>query len=179
MFGFGGQKMVKVPEQEWQELLRKAHMIRELKQQLDTVGEELRDLRSRWQRIFPVSSAHLEEGALARIQEDLGIQKLIDEVRPILQARARERVEQLLEDAMQDERWVETLRDLRENIDFENVEHRLAELLIEWAKEKIDVAEITRGIVQELIENEDIDIQSVEDVVAGMLQERLRVTLEK
>lgn len=176
-------KMIKVPENDWLETRTALSKVKEMQERISALEEGMRELRLRWGKIFPESRRELESSAIAAIQQELGLPRLIEEARNTIQAKARELSDKFIVEVMLDPRWKETIKNIHENLDIENVERQVAELLAEKLKEKIDLPEIAREIADAMLENDDIHIDTIEEEVesriAEFLEENLSVNLKR
>lgn len=172
MFGGG----FRVSKDDWEQMKRDVAEIKELRKKQKESEEVLRDLLLRWNRIFPITSAVLEADAIAKIQEELGVPRLVQEAQGMLRLAIQERSRKLLEEAMQDTRWKAMLDDIRDDIDSSEIERRLAEVLSDWAKSQINIQELAAEVAKQLVEGDNIDLEEIEERLVEVLQERLSVT---
>lgn len=82
---FGGKKFT-ISQRDWDTL----------QERYDAVLRDLENMKWRWRLVFPLEGLDLEEGALseenvlAKIQEELGVEKLIKEARASLEAKVQD-----------------------------------------------------------------------------------------
>lgn len=176
-----GEKQIKVPESEWNEVVAAARKVPDLETRLEELKEvetQFRELKKRWSSIFPASAGELESSALERIQEQLGVPRLVEEAEQSLREALRAHTANLLDELVKDPQWQALLDEITDELDREEIEERIAESLVEWAKGKVDLKELAATIAAKLLENGDFDLERIEDGVAETLQERLTVTLK-